>query len=288
MGGSQGAAPGPVPEVEAPWPDWVHHRHFEEIDSTQTFVEEEHENFDQGALTVISADFQTSGRGTRDRRWEASRGRSVLLTFYFRFPAERPTSFVNQNVPNVTKVLSLAVVEALQWAARGHRGAPGCELKFGMKWPNDVVVNHKKIGGILARAVPSPGARLDGVIVGVGVNVNTPAVELAMIDRPVWPATSLCAETGEVYDVAAIRRRVIANFAGELPLFYDLGFAAFREQVNGLEVLMGARVRFRVHDNEEVDGTFAGVDDLGHILLRLPSGEERSYPAGEIIPSPDV
>jgi len=288
MGGSQSQPRGPSPPAEAPLPEWVDFRHFEEIDSTQSFVEREHEKFDQGKLTAISADFQTAGRGTRDRRWEASRGLSVLMSFFFRFPAERPTSFVNQNVPNVTKVLSVAAIEALRGAAVGHRDAQGRELDFGIKWPNDIVVNHKKIGGILARAVPSPGARLDGVIVGVGVNVNTPLEDLAQIDRPVWPATSLRAETGQVYDVAAIRRGLLAYFAGELPLFFDLGFAAFRKQVNELEVLMGARVRFRVHDNDEVDGTFAGVDDLGHILLRLPSGEERSYPAGEIIPSPAV
>jgi len=288
MGGRQGKPRGADVAEGVPFPDWIDFRHFEEIDSTQSFVEQQYESFDQGKLTVVSADFQTSGRGTRDRKWEASRGRSVLMTFFFRFPADRPTSFVNSNVANVTKVLSVATVEALQSAAVGHLDSLGKELHFGVKWPNDVVVNRQKIGGILARAVPSPGGRLDGVIIGVGVNVNTPRGDLDRIGRPVWPATSLRAETGQVYDLAGIRRRVIANFAGELPLFFDLGFAAFRKQVNELEVLMGSRVRFRVHDDEEVDGVFRGVDDAGHILLLLSGGEERSYPAGEIVPGPAV
>lgn len=265
---------------------WVVHQHFDELDSTQTFVEREHASFDQHLLTAVSADFQTAGRGTRDRSWLASRGKSVLVSFFFRFPRDCETDFVNRSAPNVTKVLAIAAVEALQWASRGHLNRERDELTFGIKWPNDVVVDGGKIGGILARAIPSPGPRLDGIIVGIGLNINTAEADLNGIDRPVWPATSLHAAVGSqhVYDLESIRWRLIQNFARELQIFFVGGFPAFRERVNGLEVLLGTQVCFRVSDAEVLDGAFAGVDDDGLIILQLPSGESKAFPSGEIVP----
>lgn len=267
-------------------PDWVDHRHFEEIDSTQTYVEREHGSFHPHKLTAVSADFQTNGRGTRERQWQASPGSSVLITFFFRFPAECSTAFVNRNAPNVTKVLAVSTVEALRWAVAEGSGAQSRGVDLGLKWPNDVVAGGRKIAGVLARAVPSPGGRLDGIIVGVGVNVNTPEEDLARIERPVWPATSLRLATGatQAFDVPALRRRLIGTFAAELRAFFAGGFQAFRDHINNLEVLMGTKVRFRINDNEEVSGTFLGVDDDGLIVLRLAAGETRAFPSGEIIP----
>jgi len=298
MGGAhQKSADPPVSEAVPPLGahgDWVDCRHFDEIDSTQTFVENNHESFDQSKLTVVSADFQMAGRGTRERSWMATRGNSILMTFFFRFPSSCETSFVNRNAPNVTKVLALAAVRSLQStvaesAVDSGSGSPS-EVKFGIKWPNDVMAGGGKIGGILARAVPSPqvGGRLDGIILGVGINVNTPSSDLSQIDRPVWPATSLRVATGDSqsYDVTVLRHRVITCFADNLLVFFTGGFAAVREEVNSLEVMLGMQVRFRIHEGNEVEGNFMGVDDDGLIVLQLPNGKQQSFPSGEIVPAP--
>lgn len=281
------------------WVDeWVDEKHFEEIDSTQTFVEREYANFDQARLTAVSADVQAAGRGTNDRRWEGGRASSVLMTFFFRFPSECATTFVNRNAPNVTKVLSLAVVDTLRRAVDGIAASGSTPPSFNIKWPNDVVVDgSRKIAGVLARAVPSQargtGIRLDGIIVGVGVNINQTQQDLDAIVRPVWPATSLRAELGRLQgsqsgvpplDLDAIRRQLVRSFARELREFFVGGFAAVRDRVNALEVLMGTEVRFRISEAEEVDGIFSGVDEDGQIVLRLPSGELKPFPSGEIIP----
>lgn len=259
---------------------WVNTLHFETIDSTQSFVEREFRNFDQRQLTVVSADFQTSGRGTRDRQWQAVPKQSVLLTCFFRFPKDCSTEFVNRNAPNVTKVMALAAVEALR--------PEGPDLQLGLKWPNDVMLSGCKVGGILARAEPSQtgeGLRLDGIIVGIGLNINTKQPALNQIDRPVYPATSLlvATEASEDFDVAAIRQRLIGILAQELRAFFQGGFPSIRSRVNTLEVLMGQEVRFRLHATAEVQGTFQGVDDAGNICIALPEGV-MSYPSGEIIP----
>lgn len=266
-------------EFEALLADWVDHKHFDELDSTQSFVEREHETFDQSRLTAVSADFQTAGRGTGERAWQAKRADSVLVTFFFRFPSDCSNDFVNRSAPNVTKVLAIAAVQTLQWAT------PGQELEFGIKWPNDIIVSGCKVGGILARAVPFSG-RLEGIIIGVGLNINTPKEVLEQIERPVWPAGSLFSASGrtETFDVASIRRRLLGTFAMQLRRFFQGGFAIFYQHVNSLDVLLGSKVRFRVHASEEFDCVFEGIQEDGLIVLRLETGEVAAFPSGEIVP----
>jgi len=277
-------------DTSASWlAEWIDHRHFDEIDSTQDYVEREHASFDQTKLTVVSANFQTAGRGTRDRAWHATQAQSALMTFFFCFPSECSDSFVNRNAPNVTQILAVSAVDTLRAAVFCQEG-----LAFGVKWPNDVMVNGKKIGGILARAEMSPGLRLDKIMVGVGVNVNTPQAELDEIERPVWPATSLHAVTGDetIYDVEAFRNKLTFNFAAALRNFFVEGFGGFRERVNSLDVQVGKKVFFRVSSECVIEGTFMGVNDSGHILLRRDSGKDAgavsTYPSGEIVPESSV
>lgn len=259
---------------------WIHCMHFAEIDSTQSYVERSHESFDQDKLTVVSADYQTAGRGTRDRVWCASPAQSVLATFFFRFPADCTTEFVNQNAVNSTQVLAVSAVEILEEVAGSK------QTTFGIKWPNDIVVNGLKLGGILARAVASPGPRLDGIVLGIGININTEQEDLNMIERPVWPATSLrvACQSELPYDVAMVRSMLAARLSKNLQRFFRDGFGAFRQRVNHLEVHAGLQVRFRVSDTQVLRGVFVGLDNMGHIILRGTDGNEQSYPSGEIIP----
>ena len=77
--------------------------------------------------------------------------------------------------------------------AQGRASECRKQLAVGWKWPNDIMVNQRKVGGILSKLIdtPSPERRdLIGLVIGVGVNLNSAADELAKIDRPVWPATS--------------------------------------------------------------------------------------------------
>ncbi|CAJ1350025.1 unnamed protein product, partial [Effrenium voratum] len=248
----------PFPEFE-PLVDWVDHRHFEELDSTQSYVEREHESFKQEKLTVVSADYQSAGRGTGERAWHATKAQSVIMTFFFRFPEHCESDFVNSSAPNVTKVLAVAAVDTLEWATEGQR--------FGIKWPNDVVCSGCKVGGILARAVPFNG-RLEGIIVGIGINVNTTQEELDRIARPVWPAASVLSLTKRRCEVPEVRRRLVGCFALHLQRFFAGGFAVFRDRVNSLDALLGTKVWFRAHESDEFECVYEGIQEDGLILLR--------------------
>jgi len=272
-------------EGSAEWlAGWLDQRHFVELDSTQSYVEREWAALDVAKLTAVSADLQTLGRGTGDRSWHAVTGQSILMTFYFRFPEECSTLFVNRTAPNATQVLAISAVDVLKEAAAGHQG---CVV--GLKWPNDVIFNGGKIGGVLARGIATPEGRMEGIIAGIGVNINTPQVELDKIERPIWPATSLRAALsveGE-FDVAALRGKLALSFAGNLRKLFVEGFSTFRERINSLDIHTGKLVRLKVAE-QTVKGTYLGVNESGHIMIKPADGSDSTnvqvFPCGEVLP----
>ena len=239
---------------------------FRELESTQTYAEEHLADFATAKLTAICADAQTAGRGTRGRSWVAVPGASVLMTFHFVFPPACATDFVNANIANATQVLAVTAANVLQKATA---------LPVGVKWPNDLLLNGGKIGGILASARASKGSapgRVDCVLLGIGINVNTPADALAAIDRPIFPATSLVAEGADPLDVPTLRSDIAAAFAEELPTFFREGFAPFAGAYSALDACVGRRVTVRGMGDEAQRGVYRGLNADGHLLLETAEG----------------
>jgi len=269
--------------------------HFEEVDSTQKYVQREFDTLPEDKLTIVSADFQTAGVGKGDRKWVATAGKSVLMTYAFRFPTACTDDFVNRSAKNVSHVLAVSAVKVLQAGTR----LCGDTHTFELKWPNDIMCNKQKIGGILAEAKSGPsGRRLSGIIIGIGININKTKEEMANIVRPVWPATSLLAELDDaagcpVFDVVAIREQLATVFFHDLKAFCTEGFAPrFLKQVDQLQILKGQSIAFSTDDRREGDrdpkktfhGVFEGIGNESELMLRLADGRLEAMISGEIIP----
>ena len=165
------------------------YRYLEQCESTQRELPAD---APEGA--VVAADEQTAGRGRMGRPWLAAPGTSLLFSVNLRPPVE------TQRLPALTIVAGVA-------AADGVREATG--LMPEIKLPNDLLVNGKKLAGILAEA------RDDRVVLGMGINVNVPREDLpAEGDRQ---STSLLVELGEPVD----RARLLAAILIELERQYD-------------------------------------------------------------------
>ena len=106
--------------------------------------------------TLVVADAQTAGRGRRGRQWESPQGAAIYMSLILRPEAEP------ERVSGLTLVMALAVVQALE-----KLGLSGCQIK----WPNDIVMNRKKLCGILTELHMENG-KVSDVIIGVGINVN--------------------------------------------------------------------------------------------------------------------
>jgi BirA family biotin operon repressor/biotin-[acetyl-CoA-carboxylase] ligase len=138
-------------------------------------------------LLVVRAREQTSGRGRQGKSWQSTRDKGIYVSFLFR--PQRPLDEINF----LPLICGLAVVKTIENI-----------VETGIKYPNDVLVGDKKICGILVEA-SRQGQKIDFVVAGIGLNVNSLAVEIPE------HATSLMLETGKERDLALIFKDLSSN-----------------------------------------------------------------------------
>ena len=188
----------------------VESRHFSSIDSTNTWAKEHLEELDQNKLTIITADGQTNGRGQFNRKWISPAGKNIYLTFCF-FMDEKRT-----DMGQIPQVLAVSVIKVLETF--------GFEVKI--KWPNDLILAGKKVGGILCETSPVRGKR--GIVLGIGLNVNMDSGELEKVDQA---ATSLANEKGQEIEIGKILEPIKERFRKDIEIFLKEGFSSFQRIV---------------------------------------------------------
>ncbi len=219
-----------------------------------------------GEPRLLFAELQTAGRGRRGRSWLAPFGAGLTFSIAWTF-AETPAGL---------SALSLATGVCVARALR-TLGATRVELK----WPNDIVFEHRKLGGILAQ-LRAEAAGPACVVVGLGLNLQLPAsTRRALLEPDVTPVADLA----EAWDgTAPARADVAARVAGEmlagLALFARSGFAPFAAEWSRLDSLRDAAVTLRRHDGT-VDGLARGADVDGALLFDRGGTVERVH-AGEV------
>jgi len=170
----------------------------------------------EGATVV--AEHQTAGRGRSGRRWEDDASSGVLVSVLLR-PERR------DDIAQLSLVVGLAVAEAIEVTA-------GCNVM--LKWPNDVIVDDRKVAGIL---LESDG---DAVICGIGVNVNQSPDELPRGTK--LPAGSLAIATGTRHDRARLLGAVLSTLEGRYDAWRAEGLAPLLPQLAARNWLRGRRV----------------------------------------------
>ena len=215
---------------------------------------------------VVVADEQTAGRGRRGHTWFSPRGSGLYVSVVLA-PAASATDPVR-----ATTLLTLAAGVAL---AEGIEQATG--LVVDLKWPNDLQVRRRKLGGILAES-SGRGGSMDTLVVGCGINVLTTALPPDLLDR----ATSLESELGRTIDrhhllaetLAALSSRYEDLLAGRFDAILD----AWRRHAPAAS---GAQVTWTTNAGAAT-GVTAGIDDLGALLVRTSDRVERIV-SGEVI-----
>jgi len=237
---------------------WRDIRVVEETGSTNADVRAAAEAGEDEGLVVI-AERQHGGRGRLDRQWESPARAGVLMSALLR-PAV-PTS----RLPLLPLLTGLAVVEAVRGVA---------ELPAMVKWPNDVLVDGRKLAGILVERT-ADGA----VVVGVGVNVSTRADEL-----PVPTGTSI-QMAGGASDRESLAKEILRAFERRYVAFIgDAGapesvLPAYREVCETI----GREVEVQLPDGASVRGVAVTVDDGGMLVVRGADGVERTWSAGDVV-----
>lgn len=233
--------------------------YFAETDSTNTQAKNLKDAV-HGSLVV--ADRQTAGRGRLGRTWESSSDENIYMTLRLKpnIPVDR--------APMLTLVMALSVVQAIEDVTG---------IKGNIKWPNDIVVNKKKICGILTE-MSVDMAGIEYVVIGVGVNVNTKHFpeELQLT------ATSLSAESGQDFDRAEIVAGILKRFEEYYEIFTKtLSLADLMDVYNAHLINRNKEVRV-LEPGQEYSGYALGIDELGQLLVRKESGEVAKIFAGEV------
>lgn len=243
-------------------------RYFASIGSTNS---EAARWVDNGApdMALVAADEQTAGRGRHGRRWFTPPGSALAFSLILRGPGGRLDA--QAQVAAFTALGALAVSQAL-------------EQRYGLaaqiKWPNDVLLERRKVCGILAEA-HWQAERLAAVVLGIGINV---APGSAPDEKDLlYPAASVEDALGRPVDRLELLHAVIERLVW------------LRAQLGPREIIAAwdARLAFRGEpvrvfsgtapdEPAEVEGAVLGLDENGCLRLRLPSGAERTVCAGEL------
>ncbi len=231
--------------------------HFEEIDSTNSYLKQRAvEGCPEGLVAL--ADFQTAGRGRLDRAWISPARSSLLCSVVLRPP------LVADDLQLVVAAVALAVRQALERLSG---------LRAELKWPNDLIVGHRKLGGLLAEIVGTA----DGyaVVVGLGLNLTFGGPEEV-------EATSVRAETGVTLEPRGVLDLVLEELeARRVQLETVSGRAALRADYERALATIGKDVRIEQHDGT-VEGRAHGVDSAGHLLVEV-GGEIRAFGVGDVV-----
>ena len=233
---------------------------FDTLESTNDYAKELLKQEDcHGSLVV--ADCQTAGKGRRGRVWESQNGTTVAMSLCLepQIPAEK--------VSGLTLVAALAAAEAIREI---------CNAPVQIKWPNDLVLNHRKICGILTEMIFRGGAY--GVVVGWGINVNNESFpeEIAEI------AGSLRGETGKMFSREAIIAAVLQKFEQYYECYLETeNLSLLKAQYEALLVNQGREVQV-LDPASPYQGTAEGINAAGNLLVRCADGRIREVWSGEV------
>jgi len=213
--------------------------------------------------SCIVADLQTQGRGRRGRIWHGALGGSLTFSLLWRF--QQGAGFLSG--------LSLAVGVALMRALKAH-GVQDAALK----WPNDVLHNHRKLAGVLIELqgdMHGPTA----AVIGVGLNVKLPPGVRDHIDQAAVDLFSIGGAS--LLGRNQLLAHILAHLADVLQQFELEGFSSLREEWVGRHAYHGKNVRMMLPSGTYEEGCVSGVAEDGSLLLATPDGARR-FATGEV------
>jgi BirA family biotin operon repressor/biotin-[acetyl-CoA-carboxylase] ligase len=235
------------------------------VDSTNRYVADL-PDAEPGKLQVCVAELQNAGRGRRGRSWVAPFGSGICLSFGWQFTEAPPTFSA------LSLAVGVAVVNALE-----RLGAHG----VGLKWPNDLIWQNRKLGGILIE-MRGESAGPAHVVIGIGINVHMPgSVRLLLAEQQ----AALISDVHEIMrDRTPSRNAIIAAVTDEivamLRTFATQGFAPFVDAWQRLDTLANSHVKV-ISGTQTTFGTARGVETDGTLLVDVDGSLQR-FVSGEV------
>jgi len=228
---------------------------FDRIDSTNTYALKNLQELAHGS--VILTDYQYKGKGRLGRSWHTDLGKSVALTIVLK------PKFDSQQAVLLTQLTAAALVKALEpdWSAS-------------IKWPNDVLIDGRKVAGILVESHFS-GSELTGIVIGTGINTNLSREELP--EELKSKATSLAIENDQIIDPNPIITRFLS--------WFDIFYTAWSESMDASTFISVCREKSGLigreitvhHDQISKSARVMDISDEGELVIRYPDTNETDH-----------
>jgi len=216
------------------------------------------EGADEGL--VVCAETQTKGRGRLGRQWLSSKGKGLYFSTVL-----RPKARLDE-ISGLTLLLSVAVAKAI-------KNVYGFSVEI--KWPNDIVVQQKKIAGILTE-LNAEIDRINFIVVGVGINVNESQRDLPK------EATSVLEQTGKKSSRVELLQEILIQIEWHYLLFQKEGFESIFKDWKSLSQTLGKHVRV-IQDSGTIEGYAIDIDSTGALLIEKKDKTIVKKTSGEII-----
>lgn len=250
---------------------------YKEIDSTNNAAKEFASKGAKEGFAVI-ADSQKKGKGRLGRKWESPVGVNIYTSVILR-PDISPVF-----APQLTLVAAVAVAETISKYLNPPSPHLGTDFKsvpmdISVKWPNDILINSKKVSGILTEMI-SEMDKINFVIIGIGVNVNMTQKMFPDALKPI--ATSLQEETGRDISRTDFIQMLYLNLETWYKKYLKHGFAPVRKAWTGYFSMAGKRVRVQ-QMGKTAEGIALGIDNDGALLLREENGNIARIISGDVL-----
>lgn len=233
-----------------------------ETNSTNDFADKLAENgCEEG--TVVIADSQTAGTGRHGRIWFSPPGRNLYISVILKHPMHVPESGL------------LTLIAAVASCSTLNEFIP---VKTFIKWPNDILCNERKLGGILT-GLKSSGGLVKHAVIGIGLNINISSDELPEEIRET--ATSVKIETGTALSRKNIAEKLLAN----MDFWYRKLISGEEKDIisawTGLSLTIGKKVEAKTAAGA-YSGTAEAIDETGMLLIRIDDNSLKKISSGEI------
>jgi BirA family biotin operon repressor/biotin-[acetyl-CoA-carboxylase] ligase len=213
--------------------------------------------------TALVADQQTRGKGRLGRTWESPAGSNIYMSLIIR-PELEP-----KDTTMLTVLAAVAGVRAIQRS---------CDIPVSIKWPNDLVISNKKLGGILTEVRADPD-RVGLAVIGMGINVNMDFRGLPDVIRDI--ATSVRIETGKKHPRNEIIIQLLKEFEHWHSILKKEGKKPLLDAWRTNSSTLGQKVNVMMHD-VSWSGIAEDIDDNGMLILKMRSGKRKTISSGDI------
>lgn len=216
---------------------------------------------------VIAAGIQTKGRGRLNRNWISDVPKNVYASIILK---PRDSWIFGITPANISQYMALCICELLE----------SYQVCASLKWPNDILVERKKIAGILGQAFFN-GSRMESFILGTGINLNLSEKDLMNINQP---ASALNLLTGRPINRNQFLGRLLNRFFNGYDEFVGQGFPSIIEAYEQRSLFLGELIKVLLPDGE-VEGRAAGFEKNGCLIIERPGGGKAIIAAGDVVSS---